>query len=181
VLHKRKKIGAVPHDLGVPEGDPFVSVNEPGWQDTNDWKDLNSKFVLMIYRDYVLTGKKDNAFLHEMWPSMQAAMTYLRQFDHGGGIPENSGYPDQTYDSWVVRGVSAYCGGLWLAALRASEETGRALDEPRAADEYHNCSRRRRRLTSINSGMANTSDMTWRANTGTASRRTSSLDNGMRT
>jgi len=138
VLHKRKKTGAVPHDLGVPEGDPFVSVNEPGWQDTNDWKDLNSKFVLMIYRDYVLTGKKDNAFLHEMWPSMQAAMTYLRQFDHGGGIPENSGYPDQTYDSWVVRGVSAYCGGLWLAALRASEETGRALDEPRAADEYHN-------------------------------------------
>ena len=138
VLHKRKKIGAVPHDLGVPEGDPFVSVNEPGWQDTNDWKDLNSKFVLMIYRDYVLTGKKDKAFLREMWPSMQAAMTYLRQFDHGGGIPENSGYPDQTYDSWVVRGVSAYCGGLWLAALRASEETGRALDDPRAADEYHN-------------------------------------------
>jgi non-lysosomal glucosylceramidase len=51
VLHKRKKIGAAPHDLGVPEGDPFVSVNEPGWQDTNDWKDLNSKFVLMVYRD----------------------------------------------------------------------------------------------------------------------------------
>jgi non-lysosomal glucosylceramidase len=138
VLHKRKKIGAVPHDLGVPEGDPFVSVNEPGWQDTNDWKDLNSKFVLMIYRDYVLTGKKDKAFLREMWPSIQAAMNYLRQFDHGGGIPENGGYPDQTYDSWVVRGVSAYCGGLWLAALRASEETGRALDDPRAADEYHN-------------------------------------------
>jgi non-lysosomal glucosylceramidase len=138
VLHKRKKTGAVPHDLGVPEGDPFVSVNEPGWQDTNDWKDLNSKFVLMIYRDYVLTGKKDKAFLREMWPSMQAAMTYLRQFDHGGGIPENSGYPDQTYDSWVVRGVSAYCGGLWLAALRASEETARILAESHAADEYHN-------------------------------------------
>lgn len=30
VLHKRKKKGAVPHDLGVPEGDPFFSVNEPG-------------------------------------------------------------------------------------------------------------------------------------------------------
>jgi non-lysosomal glucosylceramidase len=137
VLHKRKKIGAVPHDLGVPEGDPFVSVNEPGWQDTNDWKDLNSKFVLMVYRDYVLTGKKDTAFLREMWPAVQAAMTYLRQFDHGGGIPENGGYPDQTYDSWVVRGVSAYCGGLWLAALRASEETGQALGERRAAEEYH--------------------------------------------
>jgi non-lysosomal glucosylceramidase len=137
VIHKRKKRGAVPHDLGVPEGDPFVSVNEPGWQDTNDWKDLNSKFVLMVYRDYVLTGKTDKNFLRDMWPAMQAAMTYLRQFDHGGGIPENSGYPDQTYDSWVVRGVSAYCGGLWLAALRASEETARVLGEARSADEYH--------------------------------------------
>jgi non-lysosomal glucosylceramidase len=137
VLHKRKKIGAVPHDLGVPEGDPFVSVNEPGWQDTNDWKDLNSKFVLMVYRDYVLTGKQDKVFLREMWPAVQAAMTYLQQFDHGGGIPENSGYPDQTYDSWVVRGVSAYCGGLWLAALRASEETAMILGEVNSATHYH--------------------------------------------
>ena len=74
-------------------------MNEPGWQDTNDWKDLNSKFVLMVYRDYVLTGKTDTAFLRDMWPAMQVAIEYLRQFDHGGGIPENSGYPDQTYDS----------------------------------------------------------------------------------
>jgi non-lysosomal glucosylceramidase len=137
VLHKRKKVGAVPHDLGVPEGDPFVLVNEPGWQDTNDWKDLNSKFVLMVYRDYVLTGKTDKQFLRDMWPAVQIAMKYLEQFDHGGGIPENSGYPDQTYDSWIVRGVSAYCGGLWLAALRASEETARTLGETQSADTYH--------------------------------------------
>jgi non-lysosomal glucosylceramidase len=136
-LHKRKKIGAVPHDLGVPEGDPFVSVNEPGWQDTNNWKDLNPKFVLMAYRDYVLTGRKDTTFLREMWPAMKSAMEYLRQFDHGGGIPENSGYPDQTYDSWVVKGVSAYSGGLWLSALRASEETARILGDHAAQDEYH--------------------------------------------
>jgi len=137
VLHKRKKKGAVPHDLGVPEGDPFLSVNEPGWQDTNDWKDLNSKFVLMVYRDYVLTGRKDTAFLREMWPAMKEAIAYLQQFDHGSGVPENSGYPDQTYDSWTVRGVSAYCGGLWLAALRASEETARILGEPKTAAGYH--------------------------------------------
>ena len=137
VLHKRKKKGAVPHDLGVPEGDPFISVNEPGWQDTNDWKDLNSKFVLMVYRDYVLTGRKDNAFLREMYPAMKEAIAYLRQFDRGSGVPENSGYPDQTYDSWTVRGVSAYCGGLWLAALRASEETARILGDSKTAEEYH--------------------------------------------
>ena len=138
VLHKRKKIGAVPHDLGVPEGDPFVAVNEPGWQDTNDWKDLNSKFVLMVYRDYVFTGRKDIAFLRETWPAVQDAIAYLRQFDHGGGVPENSGYPDQTYDSWVVQGVSAYSGGLWLGALRAGEETARVLGDTGKAEEYHN-------------------------------------------
>ena len=137
VTHKRKKLGAVPHDLGVPEGDPFVAVNEPGWQDTNDWKDLNSKFVLMVYRDYVLTGRSDKPFLQENWPAVQAALEYLRQFDHGGGVPENSGYPDQTYDDWVVRGVSAYSGGLWLAALRAAEETGRILGDTKTADVYH--------------------------------------------
>jgi non-lysosomal glucosylceramidase len=85
----------------------------------------------------VLTGRKDKAFLREMWPDVQEAITYLRQFDHGGGVPENGGYPDQTYDSWVVRGVSAYCGGLWLAALRASEEMARTLNENDAATSYH--------------------------------------------
>ena len=137
VTHKRKKIGAVPHDLGVPEGDPFVAVNEPGWQDTNDWKDLNSKFVLMVYRDYVLTGRQDEQFLRETWPAMKDAIEYLRQFDHGGGVPENSGYPDQTYDDWVVKGVSAYSGGLWLAALRAAEETARIVGDAQTAAEYH--------------------------------------------
>ena len=47
---------------GVPEGDPFIAVNQPGWQDTNDWKDLNSKFVLMVYRDYVFTGGRTQRF-----------------------------------------------------------------------------------------------------------------------
>ncbi len=136
-LHMRKKKGAVPHDLGVPEGDPFFAVNEPGWQDTNDWKDLNSKFVLMVYRDYVLSDKKDKAFLQDMFPAVKEAMIYLRQFDHGAGIPENSGYPDQTYDSWVVRGVSAYCGGLWLAAVRATEEMAHTLGDEKTATEYH--------------------------------------------
>jgi non-lysosomal glucosylceramidase len=137
VLHKRKLIGAVPHDLGVPAGDPFISVNEPGWQDTNGWKDLNSKFVLMVYRDYVLTGHTDKAFLEQTWPAVKDAIQYLRQYDHGGGIPENSGYPDQTYDDWVVTGVSAYSGGLWLAALRAGEETARILNDRATETEYH--------------------------------------------
>ena len=137
VLRVRKKAGAVPHDLGIPEEDPFFSVNQFSWQNTNDWKDLNSKFVLMVYRDFVLTGSVDSDFLRYTWPAVKDAIAYLQQFDHGSGTPEGGGFPDQTYDEWVVRGVSAYAGGLWLAALRASEEMARELGDNASASHYH--------------------------------------------
>src|SRR5262249_21731250 len=67
----RKAKGAVPHDLGVPAEDPFIQVNQFSWQNTNGWKDLNTKFVLMTYRDYVLTGRKDSPFLKYSWPAVK--------------------------------------------------------------------------------------------------------------
>ncbi len=134
----RKAKGAVPHDLGVPEEDPFVQINQFSWQDTNGWKDLNPKFVLMVYRDFVFTGSKDQEFLRATWPAIQESLAYLLKYDiDGDGMPENQGYPDQTYDEWVVRGVSAYSGGLYLAALRAAEEIAKQLGEPDKARQYH--------------------------------------------
>jgi non-lysosomal glucosylceramidase len=134
----RKAKGAVPHDLGVPQEDPFKQINQFSWQDTNGWKDLNPKFVLMIYRDFVLTGRKDHEFLRDTWSAVQESLAYLRKYDHDGdGLPENEGYPDQTYDEWVVRGESAYSAGLWLAALRSAEEIARQLDDLSAAARYH--------------------------------------------
>jgi non-lysosomal glucosylceramidase len=137
-LRLRKAKGAVPHDLGIPEEDPFKLPNAFSWQNTNDWKDLNSKFVLMIYRDYVFTGKKDVAFLRYTWPAVQEALEHLRQYDRtGDGLPQDDNYPDQTYDEWIVHGESAYCGGLWLASLRAAEEIGRVLGDNTTATKYH--------------------------------------------
>ena len=134
----RKAKGAVPHDLGVPQEDPFKQINQFSWQDTNGWKDLNPKFVLMIYRDFVLTGGKDKAFLRDTWPAVQESLAYLRKYDRDGdGLPENEGYPDQTYDTWVVRGESAYSAGLYLAALRSAEEIAKQLGDPSAAAQYH--------------------------------------------
>jgi non-lysosomal glucosylceramidase len=134
----RKAKGAVPHDLGVPQEDPFFQVNQFSWQNTNDWKDLNSKFVLMVYRDYVFSGRKDLAFLRYTWPAVQEALQHLQQYDRtGDGLPQNDDYPDQTYDVWIVHGESAYCGGLWLAALRAAEEIGRTLGDTAIATKYH--------------------------------------------
>jgi non-lysosomal glucosylceramidase len=138
MFRMRKTKGAVPHDLGVPAEDPFMQVNQFSWQDTNGWKDLNTKYVLMVYRDYIFTGHKDTQFLRYNWPAIQEALEYLRKYDHNGdGLPENDGYPDQTYDEWVVRGESAYCGSLWLAALRAAEEIAHVLKDESAATKYH--------------------------------------------
>jgi non-lysosomal glucosylceramidase len=137
-FRERKTKGAVPHDMGVPNEDPFFQVNQFSWQDTNGWKDLNSKFVLMIYRDYVLTGSKDKEFLKYTWPAVQEALEYLGRFDRDGdGVPDNDGYPDQTYDEWVVRGDSAYSGSLWLASLRAAEEIAKELGDSKAAMHFN--------------------------------------------
>ncbi|XP_015695224.1 non-lysosomal glucosylceramidase-like isoform X2 [Oryza brachyantha] len=120
----RKVIGAVAHDLGAH--DPWHELNAYNIHDTSRWKDLNPKFVLQVYRDFAATG--DMSFGKDVWPAVCTAMEYMEQFDHDGdGMIENDGFPDQTYDAWTVRGVSAYCGCLWLAALQAAAALARDL------------------------------------------------------
>ncbi|XP_039794107.1 non-lysosomal glucosylceramidase-like isoform X4 [Panicum virgatum] len=120
----RKVIGAVAHDLGAHN--PWHELNAYNIHDTSRWKDLNPKFVLQIYRDFAATG--DMSFGKDVWPAVCTAMEYMEQFDHDGdGMIENDGFPDQTYDAWTVRGVSAYCGCLWLAALQAAAALARSL------------------------------------------------------
>jgi len=117
----RKVADAVPHDLGAPNEHPWEKTNYTSYQDCNLWKDLPSDFVLLVYRDFLLTGASDRGFLQECWPAIQAALNHLKTFDlDGDGIPENSGAPDQTFDDWRLQGISAYCGGLWIAALEAA-------------------------------------------------------------
>ncbi|MBW4509351.1 MAG: bile acid beta-glucosidase [Scytonematopsis contorta HA4267-MV1] len=117
----RKAAGATPHDLGAPNEHVWERTNYTSYQDCNLWKDLGSDFVLQVYRDFLLTGGDDVEFLASCWDSIVETLNYLKTFDiDGDGIPENSGAPDQTFDDWRLLGVSAYCGGLWLAALYAA-------------------------------------------------------------
>jgi len=125
----RKAVGATPHDLGAPNEHPWEKTNYTSYQDCNLWKDLPSDFVLQVYRDFLLTGATDYEFLEDCWPAIVDALAYLKKFDEDGdGIPENSGAPDQTFDDWKMQGVSAYCGGLWIAALEAAIAIGEVLE-----------------------------------------------------
>jgi len=76
--------GAAPHDLGAPGEDPIVNPNQYNYQDVSNWRDLNSKYVLMVWRDYVYSGRKDRAFLEYNYKAIKQAMDYLKQFDSDG-------------------------------------------------------------------------------------------------
>jgi non-lysosomal glucosylceramidase len=137
VTMERKTAGAAPHDLGAPAEDPFVTVNQYNYQDVSNWRDLNSKYVLMVWRDYYFTRSTDVTFLHYAWNSVKAAMEHLRQYDaDDDGLIENGGFPDQTYDDWIASGESAYSGGLYLAALRAATEIALKVGDPKRATDY---------------------------------------------
>jgi len=92
----------------------------------------------MVYRDYVFGGKKDTAFLKDTWPAVQEALEHLKKYDRNGdGIPENDGFPDQTYDVWVVRGESAYTRGLWIRRTTRRRRNPKSLGDTKSATGYH--------------------------------------------
>ena len=57
---------SVPHDCGDPEDEPWYSVNAYILRATDEWKDLNLKFVLMSWRDWKITG--DDAYMFYILP-----------------------------------------------------------------------------------------------------------------
>lgn len=134
---QRKVAGSAPHDLGSPMEDAFVLPNQYNYQSVSNWKDLNSKYVLMVWRDYVVTGSKDKKFLDYNYKPVLMAMEHLKQYDKNkDGVIENEGFPDQTYDNWSAMGESAYSGSLYLAALRATEEIAKAVGDQKSAAAY---------------------------------------------
>ncbi|XP_014087566.1 non-lysosomal glucosylceramidase isoform X1 [Bactrocera oleae] len=188
----------VPHDLGDPDEEPFTLINCYNIHDVNHWKDLNTKFVLQVYRDYYVLNElaqaqadnaskfssiefidkdslyemytQDNkrknsadekqqnrksaslyinetngkvylmdamAYLKAMYPASKAIMERTIEYDKDNdGLIENTKMPDQTYDTWVMDGPSAYCAGLWLAALQTMSVMATLLDQPNDCLRY---------------------------------------------
>ncbi|KAK0424377.1 hypothetical protein QR680_008645 [Steinernema hermaphroditum] len=137
----QKTRSRVPHDLGNPAHEPWLLTNAYVMHDTGKWKDLNLKFVLTTYRDYaVLRSDPEDRrrFLEFAWPVVKNLIEEgLRAWDKDGdGMIENFGAADQTYDAWRMNGVSAYCGSLWLAALRVTVEMACNIGENEVAERY---------------------------------------------
>lgn len=223
---------SIPHDLGDPDDAPFSHINAYNIHDVSDWKDLNLKFILQVFRDYRLlrghtapfgneryrsmayiddvkdgteddlysrsTGQADDGdttidespnateqstpvaapqkpygvgdildllyrsaeveveenenhpppertaavweakrYLSDMYPACVTLLRHCMRWDvDGDGLIENSGFPDQTFDAWVMSGPSAYCGGLWVASITAVCAMARILGHEDDEKEY---------------------------------------------
>jgi non-lysosomal glucosylceramidase len=102
--------------------------------DTDELMDINAKFVLMVYRNYRLTGKR--FVLDHLFPRLRQAMEYMQQHDRDrDGLPEQSGR-SMTYDDWQVQGVNSYTASLWLAALRAYARLAHSVGLEKEAKYY---------------------------------------------
>ncbi|KAJ6704603.1 BILE ACID BETA-GLUCOSIDASE-RELATED [Salix viminalis] len=105
----RKVIGAVPHDIGIH--DPWFEVNAYNLHNTRSlWKDLNPKFVLRVY------GGCDCHRRQEVCTSLFGHRFMLQ---------------------WLIWiGVSAYCGGLWVAALQATSALAWEVGDKDSAEYF---------------------------------------------
>jgi non-lysosomal glucosylceramidase len=132
--------GAVVHHLDdflfgpVPEGSPIDFSRR--WQNHNGWKDLNSKLVLRVWEDYQLGGAQDRASLRIMWPAIQEAIEYERQWIREG-LPYHEDFPDQTYDLLRMKGAATYTAVLWVTSLEAAIKIGEAIGDSSQQKEYH--------------------------------------------
>jgi non-lysosomal glucosylceramidase len=87
-----KTLHSVPHDLGDPgilfyvlifflnfylDEEPWLLINAYIAHDTADWKDLNLKYLLQIYRDYVYTQNKQ--FLIDVWPTVKVRLSIFQK------------------------------------------------------------------------------------------------------
>ncbi|MDD5747357.1 MAG: GH116 family glycosyl hydrolase, partial [Candidatus Omnitrophica bacterium] len=120
--------GYVPHDIG------FERIDLPSNGTTLPlWKDLNSKFILMVYRAY--HGTYDVKFLREMYPAVKRALAFTLTLDaDGDGLPDTEGF-DTTFDTWDFRGANSYVGGLFLVSLLATKSIAELLNDPKTAQK----------------------------------------------
>lgn len=122
--------GYIPHDLGRKQ------VNHPSNGTTPYfWKDLNPKFILIAYRDWLWL--KDKRFLHNIYPAVKRAFHWILATDkNGDSLPDCEGQ-DQTYDMWALKGNVSYVSSIFLASIKALEKFSQLMKDRATEDLCH--------------------------------------------
>ncbi len=123
--------GAVIHDLGSPFD---IQPDAYSWHNVKEWKDLAPKYILMVYRHFMLT--KNKQVIEACWPAIKESIDYLcALIADGDALPLTRG-TDDTFDNLSSHGISIYCGSLWAAGLRAASELAVIMNEETLAAQY---------------------------------------------
>jgi len=78
--------------------------------------DMNPQFVLLVGRDYLVSGDGDT--LKALWQTVVNALQSTAALDtNGDGLPDYA-TAYNTYDAWHFEGTPSYIAILWLSALR---------------------------------------------------------------
>jgi uncharacterized protein (DUF608 family) len=104
------------------------------WHNVKHWKDLAPKYALMVLRQFRQSG--DLEFARACFPALESCIDYLSAMKKPGEtLPFTEG-TDDTFDNLTTRGISVYCGSLWIAGLRAAAAVAEALGESHRAEEW---------------------------------------------
>ena len=134
----QRRDGYVPHDLGRNRID-LPSDGTTYYK----WKDLCSKFVLISYRDYLVTGNK--TFLKKVYPKVKRAMEWeFSQDKDMDFLPDDEGQ-DHTFDMWGFYGANSYTSSIFLGALLAAIEMSKAVGDRRFEKIFRDWSRKARK------------------------------------
>ena len=124
----QNNLGQVPHnfagDVDRVDDDGFARV------------DMNSQFVMMVYRDYLWTADKE--YLEFMWPNVVKAMNFTESLDtNGDGLPDrDTGL--SSYDQWRMQGTPSYIASLWIGSLRAAIQIAYGMGKSDEAKRWVN-------------------------------------------
>ncbi|MEA3328644.1 MAG: GH116 family glycosyl hydrolase [Candidatus Omnitrophota bacterium] len=119
----QRRDGRIPHDLGRRQ----IDCPSDGTTAGKPWKDLSTKFSLMVYRDYLWS--KDEIFLKKMYPVVKKAMKWQFSTDKNKDcLPDNEG-KDSTFDMWDFHGVNSYTSSVFLASLLATQKMAKKLGD----------------------------------------------------
>ena len=116
--------GYIPHSLGIYSLDHI----EDGTTAPPKWKDLNSTYILLVYRYF--RRSNDVEFIKKIYPKLIKAFEWvLGQDKDGDGVPELSGDGDTGFDAMSVKGFDSYTASLWIAALMAMGELAKLMND----------------------------------------------------
>jgi len=111
------------------------TIREPGHGEGNAIQiDINAKFILMVYRNFHMTGKLAN--LITIYPRLKKIIEYSLSLDKDGDcIPDAEG-DATTFRGWAMYGLTSYTGSLWIAAMVAYADLTRQLKNEEEARKY---------------------------------------------